>query len=105
MTDDEVLWIGPATDETWGANLGPTVLRNVHSPEVCAGEWCVLHNPSNHHMRDWPTMWRGDRRIMERTCPHGVGHPDPDDLAYLARVGRHGEGVHGCDGCCRPPAP
>ena len=35
-----------------------------------------------------------DRRIMERICPHGVGHPDPDDVLNQDRV-------HGCDGCCR----
>ena len=45
-------------------------------------------------MRDWPQHFRDDRGIMERICPHGVGHPDPDD--YLA-----GDGMHGCDGCCR----
>lgn len=29
---------------------------------------------------------------MERICPHGVGHPDPDDT--------NPDTVHGCDGCC-----
>lgn len=42
----------------------------------------------------WPQHWRGDRHLMERICPHGVGHPDPDDI--------NPDGVHGCDGCCRP---
>jgi hypothetical protein len=43
---------------------------------------------------------------MERICPHGVGHPDPDHLAFVEE--RYGtdeasvESVHGCDGCCRP---
>lgn len=31
----------------------------------------------------------------ERTCPHGVGHPDPDDVLNEDKV-------HGCDGCCHP---
>lgn len=31
---------------------------------------------------------------MERICPHGVGHPDPDCM-YAKR-----DTVHGCDGCC-----
>jgi hypothetical protein len=97
------LWAGPATDETFGFHLGNVVLANVHPPEVCAGEHCVLHNPSDHHMRDWPTLWRGDRRLMERTCAHGVGHPDPDDLAVHVRNGRDWQGVHGCDGCCSAP--
>jgi hypothetical protein len=30
--------------------------------------------------------------MMERTCRHGVGHPDPDDL--------NPDTIHGCDGCC-----
>jgi hypothetical protein len=65
---------------------------------------CVIHNPSNHVMKDFPTHWRADRGLMERICPHGVGHPDPDDLAFKYR--KHGkikmkyEAVHGCDGCC-----
>lgn len=76
------------------------VLGHVHSSDQCAGRACVIHNPSDHSMRGFPTNWRGDRGIMERICPHGVGHPDPDDLAYLESIGRKGEGVHGCDGCC-----
>lgn len=88
---------------------------HVHTLADCDGEKtrmtlhrhpCVIHNPSFHHMNGWPTNWRADRGIMERICPHGVGHPDPDDMAYQRRTymgGRHPEyidGVHGCDGCC-----
>lgn len=52
-------------------------------------------------MRDWPQFWRDDRGLMERICSHGIGHPDPDDLAYKIRTGGDdAEGVHGCDGCC-----
>ncbi len=78
----------------------------VHDKDKCEG-YCCIHNPSNHHMRDWPTHWRDDRRLMERICPHGVGHPDPDDLAFKARIGMDAEveGIHGCDGCCSPPEP
>lgn len=66
----------------------------VHREADCLVTPCTIHSPSEHHMRGWPLLWRGDRRIFERTCPHGVGHPDPDDI--------FDEGVHGCDGCCRP---
>jgi hypothetical protein len=102
------MWVGPATDEAHGFNLGQTVLENVHPREVCEAEGspCVLHSPSDHHMRDWPTLWRADRRLMERICPcHGIGHPDPDDLAFHVRQGRAGMGIHGCvvPSCCRPP--
>jgi hypothetical protein len=83
------------------------VLRSVHSPSDCAGEYCVMHNPSYHHMRDFPTWWRPDRALMERLCPHGVGHPDPDHIEAV-RILRgdeaaRTESVHGCDGCCAPP--
>lgn len=75
-------------------------LINVHSRDRCEGQACVIHNPSDHKMRDWPLNWRGDRGLMERICPHGIGHPDPDDLAYQDPDGSKAIGVHGCDGCC-----
>lgn len=96
------LWtVENATEPIFGFSVGPTVLENVHPATACDGGFCVLHNPSEHHMREWPLCWRGDRKLMERTCPHGVGHPDPDDLAFHVRNGREWQGVHGCDGCCR----
>lgn len=55
-------------------------------------------------MKDWPTLWRGDRQLMERICPHGIGHPDPDHLAFIAKIDgpdeARTESIHGCDGCC-----
>lgn len=79
------------------------VLTHIHDESACAGESCVIHNPSDHSMRAFPTLWRADRGIMERLCPHGVGHPDPDDQAFITRRRGpdHGEDIHGCDGCCR----
>jgi hypothetical protein len=79
----------------------------VHSKENCKGKYCTIHNPSNHCMKDFPTHWRDDTRVMERICPHGVGHPDPDDLKYRQKeykkkYKKSGDflGIHGCDGCC-----
>lgn len=82
---------------------GPSLV--VHHPEECAGQACCIHRPSGHHMRDWPQVWRWDLGVMERTCPHGVGHPDPDDLAYRRRRFGSCDGLdlHGCDGCCLTP--
>lgn len=78
--------------------MGGTLLRT-HGPVNCADEEvCCIHRPSAHHMATWPQVWRSDRRLMERVCQHGVGHPDPDDLSI--RRGVNGAGVHGCDGCC-----
>ena len=74
-----------------------------HSPDKCEGQHCCIHNPSDHHMKDWPMVWRADKGAMERQCPHGVGHPDPDDVAYNSRIGREWVGIHGCCGCCSPP--
>lgn len=74
-------------------------------------------------MREWPMNWRSDRGIMERICPHGVGHIDPDDAAYRKTIhppypGQEindmihnqlpagiwirwfDDGMHGCDLCC-----
>lgn len=78
------------------------ILTNIHKEEDCKGSPCLIHNPSNHIMRDFPTHWRDDRRIMERICPHGVGHPDPDDIKVRTD---EWEGVHGCDGCCSGTGP
>lgn len=77
---------------------------NVHDKSECEGEYCPIHNPSDHRMKDWPTHWRDDRGLMERICKCGVGHPDPDDLAYKERVRGKTyakmESIHGCCGCC-----
>lgn len=74
----------------------------VHTADKCVGRHCPIHNPSDHPMKDYPTHWRQDRNMMERICPHGVGHPDPDDLAYKKSIGDSGHlGIHGCDGCCK----
>lgn len=74
-----------------------TVLCNVHPRGTCAGEYCTIHNRSNHRMRDFPQLWRGDRGIMERTCPDcGCGHPDPDSPWEKGSY----EWVHGCCGAC-----
>lgn len=83
--------------------FGPPL--RVHERTRCAGRPCCIHDPSNHHMRDWPMVWRGDIGVMERMCEHGIGHPDPDDLAHRrAKYGTtHGLDLHGCDGCCSDP--
>lgn len=66
-----------------------------HREADCIVQPCAIHSPSKHLMVDWPQHWRSDRGIIERICPHGVGHPDPDGMFDL------GQGAHGCDGCCQ----
>lgn len=80
-----------------GLDFNSLPLVNVHDATKCWGTACVVHNPSEHRLRRWPLYWRNDRGIFERLCVHGIGHPDPDDVAYT------GDGVHGCDGCCWDP--
>ena len=69
------------------------VITGIHKPSQCAGDECVIHNPSTHHLRHMPTHYRQDTGITERICEHGTGHPDPDDPTT--------DVVHGCCGCCR----
>jgi len=81
-----------------------------HAREDCGGEYCAAHRPSpSNHLRKMPFVIRWDKYgLMERQCPHGVGHTDPDSLewahrAYDDRMGAENVsalGIHGCDGCC-----
>lgn len=82
------------------------VLSGVHTADRCEGRPCVIHAPSDHALRPWPLHWRDDRGMFERLCPHGIGHPDPDQVArwreLLEPEDAAAEAVHGCDGCCVP---
>lgn len=74
-----------------------TLLTNVHDPEKCAGETCVVHNPTKHYMSDWDLHWYSELGVFVRICEHGLGHPDPDQDAYIQRIGIP---RHICCGCC-----
>lgn len=77
-----------------------------HDASLCEGGPCCIHNPTEHHMVDWPQNWRDDAGKMERLCPHGIGHPDPDDTTFRmsdSTVDKKWIKIHGCDGCCVPP--
>lgn len=76
-------------------------LTNTHAESRCKGRRCVIHNPTDHHMIDWPINLR-ETNLIERLCKHGVGHPDPDSVYFFDKIGQKGYDVHGCDGCCRP---
>jgi hypothetical protein len=84
-------------------------LSAVHSVGPACSERCVIHNPSKHSMRKFKTHWRaayepfGLRSFgyMERICPHGVGHPDPDAMYFELSMGTNPTNfTHGCCGCC-----
>ena len=102
MTEQErEVFMNSAGPSQETVTVGSQTLR-VHSGVFCQGEYCSIHNPSNHKLKDATLNWRADRRIMERICEHGVGHPDPDDANFRRKRdgNRYDTGVHGCDGCC-----
>lgn len=85
----------------WTEFGGGYKLGNTHDSSLCEGRGCAIHNhPSDHALKDAPLLWRSDRGILERVCPHGVGHPDADAADYLTSIGKEYENIHGCDGCC-----
>lgn len=78
----------------------PVVLM-AHPPKACAGSPCPLHNRTDHVLRGFMQHWRDDRGLMERICPHGVGHPDPDQWDYLVkRYGKRAASAEFVHGCC-----
>lgn len=86
------------------------VVWKVHKAAVCDGDNCAIHNPSDHPLKAAKIKIRGAHPFdafglkpygfVERFCEHGIGHSDPDSVAFFAKNGSHGLGVHGCDGCC-----
>lgn len=97
----------------WGEDFtdGAGKKLRVHEANEDCANGCCIHNPSQHSLKDAPLVWRVAGPFdfkpshMERMCVHGVGHPDPDALAYLHRSGEQSLSdvlaTHGCDGCCR----
>ena len=72
----------------------------IHSKEVCQAP-CPFHAPSDHALKDAKIHIRADKNfLVERICEHGVGHDDPDSVAYMQKNGHTWAGTHGCDGCC-----
>lgn len=105
LTPEEVSLAAAAADlanERGLTFVNNGMLRNIHPTTACAGRHCWVHNPSTHRLDQAPISWRSDKLVAERICPHGVGHPDPDDVGYQESIGRTGLDIHGCDGCCGP---
>lgn len=72
----------------------------VHNESVCMPP-CPFHAPSDHPLKDAEMHIRGDKKgLVERICEHGIGHDDPDSVAYMHKIGERWAGIHGCDGCC-----
>lgn len=98
------------SDENTFTDSYGTRMKHIHpQTEDCTRRGCVVHCPSDHHMKDWPLLarYRWGGLFMERICEHGVGHPDPDHMswynqAYGPKAASYEE-VHGCCGCCSVP--
>jgi len=79
----------------------------VHKASACADSYCAIHNPSDHPLKDAPLVLRHGSPLSikphgfaERFCECGIGHSDPDSVAYYSSQGALGTGVHGCCGHC-----
>jgi len=91
--------VGMSKTEVWKDING--MEHTIHHKDLCKGKHCPFHNPSNHPLKDAPIHIRYDKgALVERICEHGVGHDDPDSVAYFHSIGEKWAGVHGCDGCC-----
>lgn len=84
-------------------------LLQTHSPSQCVGNFCSIHNPSDHPLRDAPQLWDGRFKAIYRLCSHGHVHIDVDDFTFKVRLALPPAvlaliSVHDCDGCCHWPA-
>jgi hypothetical protein len=95
----------PGREDDYDLGEGQIVCRvHPHVPN-CDKYGCTIHAPTKHPMDDLLAHLREDSGLIERICPHGVGHPDPDSANYFERErGQTMIGVHGCDGCCSEEA-
>lgn len=96
-------WIHPAKGKPY-FRPHPTAILETHARGECTlNDWCVIHRP-NPAWDFGRLYWRDDRRIMERVCRHGVGHPAIEQVQYwfasMTALDAEVMGTHGCDGCC-----
>ena len=69
-----------------------TLVLGAHGRGECDGP-CPLHAPSAHWASGMPMRWAPPARDpfrpgrMQRLCPHGHWHDDPDDLDFRLRRG------------------
>lgn len=89
--------------DLWGLEDGN--LLQTHGPDQCEGNFCALHNPSDHPLKHAVMRWDSSRNLMVRFCIHGLWHPDPDDIAFKHRANSvYWASIcekHPCDTCCR----
>lgn len=78
-----------------------TLVVNAHDVHYCSGV-CPLHSPSDHWARAMTMRWIHDTSggRMERRCPHGHWHDDPDDLEYRLNAGAQIQVFRSCPCDC-----
>ena len=80
-----------AKREVWLLLGSDQIVTGVHPAEWCSGS-CVIHNPSDHSLRDLPLGFDARTKAFYRTCPCGSTHQDPDERIYwtnqLARASK-----------------
>lgn len=92
---DREIWYLPAPGSEG------TFVVNVHSAGQCAGKGCAFHGPSDHWARDMPLTWVHDKGgKVQRICPHGARHDDPDDWAFRRKMGENPSRYAKCDCGC-----
>jgi hypothetical protein len=66
--------------ESFQIHNGVTI--QVHPGDQCAGEYCVIHNPSDHPYRDLP-LTMNERGVMFRIGEDKLYIVDPDSAAFF----------------------
>lgn len=81
---------------------------STHGRKVCLLDHCVIHNPSDHPLKEAPLYWSVESHLMFRICEHEKPHPDPDAMEYHTLLALMGtapmyDGWHPCcvGRCCQ----
>ena len=48
-----------------------------HGPDECSGPFCVIHNPSDHPLRDAPMHWRTESKSWSASARTVSGMTTP----------------------------
>lgn len=79
-------------------------VNGVHSPALCEGNSCPIHNRSLHPLRDCEQAlsFINHAAVSWRICTHGIYHIDPDESKEWLTKNKVSRKHKGCDGCCKP---
>ena len=101
--------------EVWYIEDSGQIIVGVHKRTLSCQTGCVVHCPSDHHMREMPLQYDEASKAFVRTCEHGNQHQDYDEredlTALLSEPDRYEEVLLTlsrwkcpiCDcGCCNP---